>query len=182
MPVHIRCQLRRTTISVPRVTILTQRVLEILNHASDELGVVIVGAARIRHLNKRYRHKDVPTDVLAFSLREAPGPATSLLGDVVIALPVAIRQAARYGHTADEEFVRLLVHGILHLLGYDHERSPQEAHRMQQLEHSIFTALMPIPRIIDRAAWTFKKTPSSFIGSRFRPSFRGIRAHRDGHE
>lgn len=157
MPVLVRCQLRRTTVSIPRVTALAQRVLEIMKHASCELSVEVVGLTRIRHLNKVYRHKDASTDVLAFSLREAPGPSTPLLGDVVIALPVAIRQAARYGQTADEEFVRLLVHGILHLLGYDHERSVQEARRMQKIEHAVFTALTPIPRIVKHATSTSKR-------------------------
>jgi rRNA maturation RNase YbeY len=66
----------------------------------------------------------------------------------VIAVPQARRQAARAGHSLHEEIVTLLVHGILHLLGYDHERSPREARRMQRKERAMVRALRPIPELV----------------------------------
>lgn len=104
-----------------------------------EIGLVFVNDARMRALNRAYRGKDRPTDVLAFSAREGSfGNLNSgLLGDVVISTETARRQADAMGRGLDEEALHLLIHGILHLLGYDHERSPREAGRMRRLERAI---------------------------------------------
>ncbi|MDH4100076.1 MAG: rRNA maturation RNase YbeY, partial [Nitrospirota bacterium] len=90
-------------------------------------------------LNRDYRGKDKTTDVLSFSMHEGeaiPGEET-LLGDVVISLPVAERQAAEKGHSLEQEVTILLIHGILHLLGYDHERGEEEARKMEGLERQL---------------------------------------------
>ncbi len=104
-----------------------------------EIGLVFVNDARMRALNRAYRGKDRPTDVLAFSAREGSfGNLNSgLLGDVVISTETARRQADAMGRGPDEEALHLLIHGILHLLGYDHERSPREAGRMRRLERAV---------------------------------------------
>jgi probable rRNA maturation factor len=83
--------------------------------------------------------------VLAFAMREAPGPRSTLLGDVVISVPRAAKQATEQGHPVKHELAVLLIHGILHLLGYDHERSEPEARRMRRKERALLLALMPIP-------------------------------------
>jgi rRNA maturation RNase YbeY len=85
------------------------------------------------------------TDVLAFAMREAPGPHSTLLGDVVISVPRAAKQAAEQGYPVKHELAVLLIHGILHLLGYDHERSAPEARRMRRKERALLLAVMPIP-------------------------------------
>ena len=84
--------------------------------ARGEVSVALVGTARIRALNRRYRGKDAPTDVLSF-----PGDAPGFLGDIVIAAEVARRQADEAGHALGTEVRVLALHGLLHLLGYDHE-------------------------------------------------------------
>lgn len=89
--------------------------------------VAIVPNTRVRELNRRYRGKDTPTDVLSFPAEE-PGE----LGDVVIALEVARRQAAQAGHSLTTEFRVLALHGLLHLLGYDHERDAGQMRRLEQ--------------------------------------------------
>jgi probable rRNA maturation factor len=96
-----------------------------------ELSVVLTGDAQVRALNKVYRKKDKTTDVLSFPLLEGKkmkfGQVEALpLGDVVISLPQTRRQAVRQGKKFDEELALLLVHGILHLLGYDHVTKAQE--------------------------------------------------------
>ena len=92
----------------------------------------------MRDLNHRYRGRDRTTDVLAFAQREgAAGAPDGLLGDVVISLDTARRQARKHRATQGREAERLLVHGLLHLLGYDHERSPAEARRMQRRERAL---------------------------------------------
>ena len=108
-----------------------------------ELSILFIGDRAMRTLNRRYRGKDETTDVLSFSLREGQFPLIQpdMLGDIVISLPVAARHARREGHTINREIDRLLVHGLVHLLGYDHERSPREARRMLRKEHELMKRL-----------------------------------------
>jgi probable rRNA maturation factor len=104
------------------------------------LSIVIVNDAQMRVLNRTYRAKDKPTDVLSFSQLEGEGISESL-GDVVIATQTTKRQAAEYGVTVPQEFLRLLIHGILHLHGYDHEQvSAKEVRDMQRMEDILFDA------------------------------------------
>jgi probable rRNA maturation factor len=103
--------------------------------ARGEVAIAIVSDARIRALNRQYRRKDRPTDVLSFpvggsSRLEAQPP---LLGDVVIAAGVARRQAREAGHTYQSELRVLALHGLLHLLGYDHDGTG-DAGRMARAE------------------------------------------------
>jgi probable rRNA maturation factor len=89
--------------------------------------VAIVSDARIRQLNRDFRGHDVATDVLSF-----PSGSTPDLGDVAIARGVATRQARRAGHPVSTEFRVLALHGLLHLLGYDHERDDGQMARLEQ--------------------------------------------------
>jgi probable rRNA maturation factor len=87
---------------------------------ASEVSVLFCADARMRTLNRRYRGKDKTTDVLAFPAE--PGAASGgFLGDIVISVPYAAREARRREDTRSREIDRLLVHGFLHLLGYDHE-------------------------------------------------------------
>lgn len=94
----------------------------------------------IHILNRQYRGKDKPTDVLSFPLADELHP--ELLGDVVISVDTAARQAQRRGHSLREEIQTLLIHGVLHLLGYDHEVSRSEAIRMHRKEREIMEILV----------------------------------------
>ena len=108
-------------------------MLHVVDEDGSELSVALVDDDEMRRLNRDYRGKDRTTDVLAFALREGEGTTVQepgLLGDVVISVPAAARQAEDRGHSLERELAELLVHGILHLLGHDHERSPAEARRM----------------------------------------------------
>lgn len=97
----------------------------------------------MRTLNRRYRGKDSTTDVLSFSLREGKFShiQTAMLGDIVISVPVAVQQARAEGHPLAREIDRLLVHALVHLIGYDHERSAREAFRMEQKEKQLLRKL-----------------------------------------
>ena len=102
-------------------------------------------------MNRDYREKDVPTDVLSFPLEEElegeaepeiiGGPDARMLGDIVISVEKAVMQAAEYGHSVERELVFLLVHGLLHLLGYDHEKDEAAKKMMRSEEKRILTAL-----------------------------------------
>lgn len=98
-----------------------------------EVNVLVTGDAEVRRLNRRFRHKDKPTDVLSF-----PGLDPSFAGDIAISAPTAARNARRLGHSAAEEIKVLLLHGLLHLAGYDHERDDgQMARREQKLRREL---------------------------------------------
>ena len=119
------------------------KLLRSLGLPDAELSVLFIGDRAMRALNNTYRGKDTTTDVLSFSLREGGFPhiQPEMLGDIVISLPVAARQAREAGHSLGRELERLLVHGLLHVLGYDHERSPQEARRMERKERQLIERL-----------------------------------------
>ncbi len=108
--------------------------------ADAELTVRIVDEAEITELNRRYRHKDRPTNVLAFPFEAPPGVETDLLGDLVIAAPVVHREAAEQGKAETAHWAHLIVHGTLHLLGYDHH-TESDAERMEGREVAILAAL-----------------------------------------
>ena len=111
--------------------------------ADAELGLFIATGARVKRLNRDYLGRDEPTDVLAFSAREeigadyppfVPPPDGVLhLGEVIIAYPQAVKQAAEYKHSVEKEILILIVHGVLHLLGYEHDR-PELERKMRARE------------------------------------------------
>lgn len=148
MPVLVRSQLRRARFDHPCLVRLAQAILSSVGEKTADLGILLVGDRSMRRLNRDYRKKDRTTDVLAFPMREGPGPSSSLMGDVVISVPTAAQQARELGRSLDEELTTLLVHGILHLCGYDHERSNREARRMQQRERWVLRRLGRIPRFV----------------------------------
>ena len=158
MPVHLKSQVRRFTFDEARLERLARAILDDIGETSAELGILFVGDQRMRGLNRRYRRKDRTTDVLAFAMREActphalrqsqnrPAPLTpDMLGDVVISIPTAWRQAKEARRPLDEELVYLLIHGILHLCGYDHERSEKDARRMHRRERMVLRLLARLP-------------------------------------
>jgi len=117
------------------------RVLREVGHANSELSIAIVSDDEIAALNFEHRGKRSATDVLSFSLVEGEysDQRGALLGDVVIGIETAARQARAAHRGLDEEVARLLIHGILHLLGWDHEDSA-EAKRMRAEERRLWRA------------------------------------------
>lgn len=103
-------------------------MLAFLRLEQAELSVLLCDDATIHELNRDFRGKDRPTDVLAFPMGGAPagGDCPALLGDVVISVDTARRQAAQRGRPIADEVTFLLAHGLLHLLGYDHRDRPEE--------------------------------------------------------
>ena len=125
-----------------------QAVLSYENFGNDaEVSVSFVDNEEIRQLNKVYRNKDRSTDVLSFPLGEDgvydvnQETGAMLLGDVVISMETAVKQAQTYGHSLEREVGFLTVHSMLHLLGYDHETSPLDAANMREKEEAILGEL-----------------------------------------
>lgn len=90
-----------------------------------QVNLVFVNDARMRELNRQYRGKNRPTDVLSFNLDD-PTSNEAILGEIYISIPTAVRQASENRFSLTREIVRLACHGLLHLLGYDHERSADD--------------------------------------------------------
>lgn len=133
---------------------MEEMILLALNKAAEllhiepeaEVSVVLTDDAYIQQLNHQYRGLDCATDVLSFALNEGDeppvvdGPAQILLGDIVISLDTAARQAQEFGHSLAREVSYLAVHGLLHLLGYDHQEEENRA-VMRAQEERILSAL-----------------------------------------
>ncbi len=110
----------------------------------SELSIVITDDEQIREINRDYLDRDRPTNVISFAMQEGEGSGLQpgLLGDVVISAETAARDAAEAGLTFESELFFLLLHGILHLLGFDHERgSEEEARIMEEKEREVFAII-----------------------------------------
>ena len=143
MPVDVLSHRRLRGVRSADVRRRARQLLRLLGEGRAELTISLVEDREMQRLNAAYRGKDQPTDVLAFAMREGKRAAgdETVLGDVVLSLDTAKRQAENRGHTVDEEVTTLLIHGVLHLLGYDHERSPAEARRMKRKERELGASL-----------------------------------------
>lgn len=120
---------------------IAQAILDIMGRSAAELSLALIGNAEMRSLNARYRKKDYPTDVLSFPVEGGSPGVGALLGDVIISVDKAREQARERRRTEAEEIVTLLIHGVVHLLGYDHERSARDARAMKRQEDKIRRAL-----------------------------------------
>jgi probable rRNA maturation factor len=105
-----------------------------LGYPEAELSILIVDDQQIARLNEQYLHRQGPTNVIAFPMREGRFPeiALDLLGDVVISVETAYKEGQRGDLSTEERLDQLLIHGILHLLGYDHENTESEARKMEK--------------------------------------------------
>lgn len=148
MPVVIGMRLTRWNLRLGTLKKIADHILRAVSEAEAFLSLELVGDGRMRRLNRVFRHRDNTTDVLAFATREGPGPRSLLLGDIVISLPQAIRQAREHQQDVDHELVRLLIHGVLHLCGYDHERGEGEARRMARRERAVLRHIGVVPQLM----------------------------------
>lgn len=134
---------------------MEQMLTQVLNKAAEvyglkpqnEVSVVLADDEYIHKLNRQYRNKDVPTDVLSFAMNDqctdddepdiadTPEDIEILLGDIVISLETTARQAEEFGHSLERELAYLTIHGMLHLLGYDHECEEDKTEMRQEEEH-----------------------------------------------
>ena len=113
----------------------------------SELSLLVVDDPQIAKLNKKYLNRHGPTNVIAFPMRqgEFSNLTPLLLGDVVISVETAASEAKNAGISMQERFTQLLVHGVLHLFGYDHEESKQPAHKMEEKSNELMKLLETLP-------------------------------------
>jgi probable rRNA maturation factor len=123
---------------------VAERILTDLSLAETELSILFVDDPYIQGLNRNYLHRNKPTNVIAFPMGK--GEFSSLhpqvLGDVVISVETAHRQSRRFGLTGAEMVVFLMIHGILHLIGYDHEGTLKEARKMARKQKELFQRII----------------------------------------
>jgi rRNA maturation RNase YbeY len=156
--VEFRCAAARGRAYGARLRADALRLLEITRLRHCELSLTLTSDRAIQALNRQYRGHDAPTDVLSFSqLEDAASASNDLpaiprlpgapIGDIVISIDSALAQAREYGVAPAARLRTLLVHGLLHLLGYDHERSPAEARRMFARQRRLEARLAASPAI-----------------------------------
>lgn len=134
-----------TSPGLPKVAELRRWAVAALGQTRGEITIRIVGEAEGAELNERYRHKAYATNVLSFGydaepLYEDSDDIELALGDLVVCAPVVAREAAEQGKTLEAHWAHMIVHGVLHLLGEDHE-DEAEAERMEQHEREILASL-----------------------------------------
>lgn len=114
-----------------------------IDNKTIELGLHLITSKQSQELNKQHRQKDKPTDVLSFPLNEQGLEKYGILpiGDIFICLEIAKRQADEMNIPINQELARLAVHGFLHLLGYDHEKSPEDEKKMIELQEEILATI-----------------------------------------
>lgn len=126
-------------------------VIKLLKHldcTDKEVSLSFVNDETIRELNNQYRNKNKPTDVLSFSLQEGEFSNINpdVLGDIVISVETAKENAQKNDLSFEQEINFLIIHGLLHLLGYDHENTTkEETRKMRQREKELLNALIPFP-------------------------------------
>ena len=123
-----------------------ETVMNNLGCLNQEVSILLTADADIRELNQQFRSIDQATDVLSFpqnAEEDPPIPGELILGDIAVSLDTAQVQAKEHGLTFEEEIILLLIHGILHLLGYDHEISEQEEEKMRSKTRELFNLVFP---------------------------------------
>lgn len=148
----VRVDVYNEGVKLPRRGVTKKRSREIALSAAQILGLenasitlIITSNEYIRGINNEYRGRNEPTDVVSFSNRDNPFPMAELpdeeIGDIFISLDRIISQAVEYSVTPPEELKRLIIHGLLHLVGYDHERSDADEKIMTDLEDDLYTRI-----------------------------------------
>ena len=128
------------------------KIMGHLDCPNQEVSILLTGDKDIRRLNQEFRSIDQPTDVLSFPQNADEDPCIPeeiILGDIAVSLDIAKAQAIEHGLDFTEEVILLLIHGILHLLGYDHEISEQEEQKMRNKTRELFKLVFPERMLAD---------------------------------
>jgi probable rRNA maturation factor len=155
--IQILIQANPTKISKDSISQKASRILSALAYEDHELSIVITDNEGIKEMNRTYRNIDRPTNVLAFPMLDQggtddvpfpglkSGAAPPLLGDIVISMETAAQEASAAAITLDERTSQLMIHGILHLAGYDHEQGEDKARQMEEKSLELIRLIEPNP-------------------------------------
>ena len=152
MEILITNECPKINVDIGEIELQIGKILTTLDCNDHEISILFIGDQGIRDLNRQFRDIDRPTDVLSFpqiSDDEPEPPGAPVLGDVAISLETARQQSEDHGLSLKEELTLLLIHGILHLLGYDHEISAQEEERMRKKTRELFEVIYPGKKLAD---------------------------------
>ena len=138
----------RVAVDRRKIGAAARRILDRLGYKGYELTVVLVDDREITRLNRQYFRRDRPTNVISFPMMDGTPVSVRarMLGDVVISAETAKRDAEEVGKKGEDEILFLLIHGILHLTGYDHEGTKKERMEMEVKEKDLFARLANPPR------------------------------------
>ena len=130
-------------ISQTKIKQTVQVILSALDFPDAEISILIVDDPQIEELNRKYLNRVGPTNVIAFAMREGEFAHLTphLLGDVVISMETAAKEARNLDISVERRFNELLIHGILHLIGYDHEKSKQDSQRMEKKSQELLNMI-----------------------------------------
>ena len=133
-----------------RIEQTAQAILDALDFPEGELSILIVDDPQIAHLNEQYLNRIGPTNVIAFPMQEGRFSSLSphLLGDVVISAETAEKEGQLAGIDSESRFIELLIHGVLHLFGYDHENDPKDALKMEEKSRELFRSISLKPQAV----------------------------------
>lgn len=120
-------------------------ILGVLGCEKASLSILITDDPSIQQINREWLGRDRPTDVIAFSQLEGQPAPTDFIGDVVVSLDTAADQANSLGHSLDHELDRLISHGILHIMGYDHVHGGRQAKKMREMEDRLISEIEKEP-------------------------------------
>jgi probable rRNA maturation factor len=146
--IHYRNEVRGSGVDARALKATMRTLLRAVDEADAEISITLVDDAAIRAINREHRGKDKPTDVLSFPLEPEPFAQERLLGDIVISIDTARRQAADYDAPLQRELYRLMIHGLLHVLGHDHEAADERA--VMEAEERRLAAAIAMPWPYDR--------------------------------
>jgi len=131
--IYIKEENRNLPVSIKILKKLSRAAFSLTGKEAGDISLVVCDDQFISRLNTKYKGIEVPTDVLSFTMREEETPqiGSNILGDIIISIDTARRQANAMGETLDEEFLILFIHGLLHLLGYTHNYQKDEKTMME---------------------------------------------------
>jgi probable rRNA maturation factor len=138
--VYLRNEAGRRGVPLKRSFVSWIDAVPQLRKRRADLNILVVNAREGRRYNRQFRGKDYATNVLSFPYAPLPGEKSTLLGDLVICAPVVAREAGEQGKPVRNHYAHLTIHGVLHLLGYDHQVE-LEAQRMEALERRVLAGL-----------------------------------------
>ena len=142
--VFIKNQQKIIPVEAKKIKKAAERILASLRISGYELSVLLLDNKGIRAVNKKYLNRNRPTNVISFSLTEGEFGNINphVLGDVVISVEKALEQAETRGTSLEEKLTFLLIHGVLHLVGYDHEKKGSEREKMREKEKEVYKVVM----------------------------------------
>lgn len=152
MEISIKNELPEVKVDSRKIKRKIGKILNSLDCNGHEISILFTGDQGIRNLNHQFRGIDCSTDVLSFPQLlegEPEPPGAPMLGDVAISLETAHRQSENHSLSLEEELTLLLIHGILHLLGFNHEISSQEEERMRKKTRELFDIIYPGKKLAD---------------------------------